>query len=228
MKTSIHTLAWDNISEKVIGTHKKVTEHFNLNVNYYHQNSPHGIWMKDVLNQSSDDVVGFLDIDCVPTNKHVVPFVQNYVFDNQTFLGITQCSSFPGPEPEQRYHIYAAPSFYFIYREKWIDLGCPGFAEGNNCDVGQCTTKTAEHATLPYQCLYPTHYDKPASYPEWRLSNYGYYGIGTHYQGGVYHLYESRNNNNIDLFVSRCDQIIDGTFSTSGMKKTFDIPYDWA
>ena len=51
----------------------------------------------------------------------------------------------------------------------------------------------------------------------WRLSNYGYYGIGTLYDNKIYHLFESRWGDHIELFEKRCNQIIEGTFDTSNM-----------
>jgi len=220
MKSSLHTLAWDNVNLAVVESHKNVTKHFNLDVNYYHQNTPHGLWIHQVLHKSTEDVVGFLDIDCVPVNNNIIKQVQEYVYDNQTFMGTAQISGHQ--DFVNRCHVFAAPCFFFIYREKWFELGCPAFGEANNCDVAQFVSKKAESVGFSYRCLYPTHYDKKATEPTWKLNNYGNYGIGTHYRGGVYHLYESRNNTNIDLFVKRCNEIINGSFSTQDMYPTFD------
>ena len=43
------------------------------------------------------------------------------------------------------------------------------------------------------------------------------YGIGTYYEGGVYHLFESRLNENTKIFEKRCEQILNDTFTTEGM-----------
>jgi hypothetical protein len=221
MKTSIHTLVWNqSVDSMVIESHKKVTNHLGLNVNYYHENSPHGGWINRTLKESSDDVVGFFDIDCVPTNKDIVKYAQEYVYTNKTLIGTAQTSNHMGFVA--RNHVFAAPAFFFIHREKWFELGCPSFSEADGCDVAQCVTRKAEEAGLRYQCLYPTHWERESSSGAWRLGNYGLYGIGTHYRGGVYHLYESRLNQNIDLFAKRCNEIVSNIFSTADMRSSFD------
>ena len=218
IKNSIHTLVWNNsVDSAVIDAHQKVTKYFNLNINYHYINMSHGMWIDNILKESTDDFIGFLDIDCIPVNKNIIPITQKYVFNNQTFLGIAQASSHLNFE--HKYHIFAAPAFFFIYRKKWNDLGCPSFVESDNCDVAQFVTRKAENLGLYYQCLYPTHYD----IQRWKLGNYGFFGIGTHYTGGVYHLYESRCNNNIDLFIKRCSEVVSGTFSTDNMKTSFNL-----
>lgn len=215
IKYSIHTLVWNNsVNQTIVDSHKLVLNHFNLNINYDYNNISHGLWIDNILKQSEDDVVGFLDIDCVPTNCSIIPKVIKYVFDHQTFIGIAQSSShFTN---EHALHIFAAPAFFFIYRATWYSLGCPSFLEKDNCDVAQYVTRKAESLGCNYKCLFPTHYD----IKRWKLGNYGFFGNGTHYEGGIYHLYESRCNNNIDLFAKRCDQIIKNSFSTSEMNNS--------
>ncbi len=45
------------------------------------------------------------------------------------------------------------------------------------------------------------------------LSNLGYYGIGTVFDNSIYHLYQSRMAENIELFVKRCDQVTEDNFT---------------
>lgn len=218
IKNSIHTLVWNNsVNSTVIDSHQRINKYFNLNINYHYINISHGIWIDNILKESTDDVVGFLDIDCIPVNQNIVPLTQEYVFKHKTFLGIAQASNHFNSE--NTYHIFAAPAFFFIYREKWHELGCPSFTERGDCDIAQFVTRKAENLGLQYRCLYPTHYD----IQRWRLGNYGFFGIGTYYNGGIYHLYESRCNSNVDLFVRRCNEVIDGTFSTNTMNSAFDL-----
>jgi hypothetical protein len=60
----------------------------------------------------------------------------------------------------------------------------------------------------------PTYFEKPSSEGIWPLSNLCYYGIGTVFDNSIYHLYQSRMAENIEMFVKRCDQVIDGSFNT--------------
>jgi hypothetical protein len=72
----------------------------------------------------------------------------------------------------------------------------------------------AEDKSMKYRALMPTYFEKPSSEGIWPLSNLGYYGIGTVFDNSIYHLYQSRMAENIEMFVKRCDQVIDDTFNT--------------
>jgi hypothetical protein len=220
MSYVIHTLVWDNIASDVVRWHKQLTQHFQLPVVYTHENTPHGAWMDRTLHAASEDVVGFFDIDCVPTNTAIVDYAVTYANTYRTFLGTAQATNHIGHEP--RCHIFAAPAFFFIQRAAWHEIGAPSFAEAENCDVAQYVSKTAERAGRRYKCLYPTHWENQSTDGAWRLGNYGLYGIGTHYRGGVYHLYQSRYNYNVELFAKRCEEIIAGTFTVDDMHSTFE------
>jgi hypothetical protein len=218
---NIHTLVWDNVSPDVVSAHKRVTRHFNLPITYWHENTPHGAWIDRVLHDTKPGtVVGFFDTDCVPTNLAVVESAAAYAFTGRTFLGVAQATNHISHE--HRSHIFAAPSFFFIYADAWRELGCPSFSETENCDVAQNVSRVAERAGLRYKCLYPTNWEREAVDGVWRLGNYGVFGIGTHYRGGVYHLYQSRLNYNVELFSARCAEIISGAFTTNDMRSSFE------
>jgi hypothetical protein len=65
----------------------------------------------------------------------------------------------------------------------------------------------------------PTHYEKPSKEGIWNLGPLGQYGIGTVFSDTVYHLYQGRYNDNVELFVKRCNEVIAGTFSTVKFKQ---------
>lgn len=210
-----HVLAWPNVDPRVIAAQKAVFEHFDLDVEYTHERVPHGVWMNDTLSKAyNDELVGFFDVDCVPTNTQVLQKAMFWATVNKSFVGVAQVSNHIKPAS----HVYAAPAFYVMYRDAWMDLNCPTFSETASSDVAENVSYAAEYAGLPYRCLYPTHFEKESRDGAWRLGNYGHYGIGTHFAGGIYHLYQGRFSDNVQLFVTRCSQIIDGTFSTVGMK----------
>ena len=52
----------------------------------------------------------------------------------------------------------------------------------------------------------------------WRLGNYGTYGIGSVFAERVFHLYQGRFADNVDLFVQVCSSIRNGSFSTAGYR----------
>lgn len=220
MKVSIHSLYWNN-GIRLYESNKKVSDFFGLNVNYHNLDGiRHGNWMNAVLEQcDTEEVVGFFDIDCVPTNKTIVEKSIQYVIKNDSFIGIAQASNHIPPCS----HIFAAPAFFFITKNCYEKLGKPSFSENQRSDVAEEVSYRAEESGVKYTCLYPTHYERPSTEGVWNLGNYGKFAIGTHFQGGVYHLYQGRFQNNVELFEKRCDQIVNKTFTTDGMIQSLEV-----
>lgn len=211
---SWHSLAWPNIDPRMMSAQRAVMEHIGIKINYTHQEISHGVWMDHIMRESKSDIVGFFDIDCVPTNAYIIKECVDYVAEFKTFIGLAQVSNHIG----YRNHIFAAPCFFLMWRDCWLSLRRPSFmAIKRKCDVAENVSFQAEIAHIPYRALYPTHYEKNPPGSIWNLANYGRYGVGTHYQGGFYHLFNSRTNENIELFAQRCSEIMSGNFSTDGM-----------
>lgn len=208
----IYTLYWDN-SEYLIESHKKVTDHFKLNVNYHHVHGlQHGEYMNTVMKQSKSDIIGFMDPDCVPIYREVVDEAIGYVNSKETMIGCAQSSNHIYPYS----HIFAAPCFFFIDKKRWESLNSPSFLEDAQSDVAENVSRVFELNRVPYKAYYPTHFEREPIEGAWPLSNYGYFGIGTVFNKSIYHLYQGRYQQNMDLFRRRCDEIVNGTFSTEG------------
>lgn len=210
MKIEFNTLHWYNTPSEIIDSHKKVTEHFNIPVNYYPENINHGTWMYRVCKNSSSDIIGFFDSDCIPLNYNKILECVKYVNLSKTFLGVAQVSNHIPPKT----HIYAAPAFYLIHKQCFENLQV-SFTETKRSDVGEELTYTAESLGMRYRCLYPDTFEKEPTEGLWPLSNYGYYGIGTTFEDTVYHLYQARMGQNIKLFAQRCQEVIEGKFDNS-------------
>ena len=213
VNVEFHTLCWPSADGKLVSAHSKVCKHFGLDVAYTVEEVPHGMWMDNILAHSTADVVGFLDVDCIPLNRQVVEQAITYAGQNQSMIGIAQVSNHIPPAS----HIFAAPAFFFIWRETWDKLGRPTFAETPQADVAENVSYAAEMARLPFRTLFPTHYTKAPDEGIWKLHSYGVYGIGTVFEGGVYHLYQGRFPDNVDLFVKTCEEVVNGTFTTKGL-----------
>ena len=196
----IHVLAWDNVDQRIIDAQKSVLDHFKLEYTLHRENVDHGQWMNSVMESSTDEVVGFLDVDCVPLNSQIVPAARTYCEKNKSFIGIAQTSNHIPPAA----HIYAAPAFFFINRQAWLNLGKPTFAVTPSSDVAENVSYAAEERGLPYRALYPVKCAEPL----WRLGNYGMYGIGTEFIGGIYHLYQSRMSENMKMFERVCEEVV--------------------
>lgn len=219
MKISLHTLYWDN-GARLVEAQKKVMNHFNIDITYHNLNgASHGQWMNWIADNDDSDVIGFIDNDCVPTNREILKQCITYAYKNESFISGAQATNHIKPCS----HIFTAPCFFIISKKCYEKLGRPTFSETPRSDVCEEICYIAEDAGIKYRALYPTHFERPSIEGLWALSNYGYYGIGTHFIGGIYHLYQGRYQKNVELFEQRCQEIIDGTFSINGMINCLDL-----
>lgn len=214
MLIQFHCLYWDNISPLMISAHQSVMQHFQIDMNYSHNHMlDHGVWMTSIMNQSSADLVVCLDIDCVPMNMHQLLRCCRWAYEHDSFVGLAQVSNHLPPKS----HVYAAPGFYCMSRMAYEHLGRPCFATTARSDVAEEVSYIAEANGLSYRALRPELFDRHPAEGIWRLSCLGCYGIGTVFEDTVYHLYEAREGTNIDLFLFRCNQIIQGRFDSTNM-----------
>lgn len=214
MNVSYYTLHWDNVDSRILESHKKVMSHFNIPIQYMDMNIDHGTWMTSIIRNTISDVYVFFDIDCVPLSKEVVDYSINYAIENNSMIGAAQVSNHIPPFT----HVFVAPCFFVISRSCYEELGKPSFYPTMRSDVAEEVSYVAEERGKRYKCFYPIKFDGvPKKDGVWRLSNYGYYGIGTLYDNKIYHLFESRWGDHIELFQKRCNQIIEGNFDTSTM-----------
>jgi len=210
MKVEFASLHWDNVDQEMLAAHKRVMEYFKIPMNYHnHTGFNHGMWMQWVINNSDSDVIVVMEPDCIPLNKNFIDYIK-YAYRHETFVGIAQVSNHIPPKS----HIYAAPGFYAISKKAYDKLGRPGFTETRRSDTAEEISYIAEEQGLKYRALMPTYFEKPSSEGLWPLSNLGYYGIGTVFDNSIYHLYQSRMAENIEMFVKRCDQVIKNKFNT--------------
>lgn len=214
MRAEIHCLAWTSVDPKIVKGHTDVCKHLGLTVNYTIQNVRHGLWMDNIMENTDADVVLFLDIDCVPTNKDVVDKAIAWVMQHGTFIGIAQASNHIPPYS----HIFAAPAFYAISKACWVKMNKPTFMETEQADVAENVSYAAEMMRINYKTLYPTHYFKAPTEGIWKLHTYGEYGIGTHFEGGIFHLYQGRMPQNAEFFAHTCKSIQEGTFNLERFK----------
>ena len=211
MKVEFNSLHWDNVDKDMLAAHKRVMEFFNIPMNYHNLDGfNHGSWMEWVINKSVSDVIVFMEPDCIPLDKKIFEYIK-YANRNETFAGIAQVSNHIPP----RSHIYAAPGFYAISKKAYEKLGRPPFSETLRSDTAEEICYVAEQRGMKYRALMPTYFEKPSSEGLWPLSNLGYYGIGTVFDNTIYHLYQSRMAENIEMFVKRCDEVINGRFTTT-------------
>lgn len=221
LKVSINTFYYPGTNIEFVNAHKNVLKHFNIPVNYYEQQIHHAQFMEEVINRSDADVVGFLDIDCVPLTKDAVGDLVRYVVKNKSIAGNVQATNHLYPMS----HLFIAPSCFFIWKPLYDAIGKPSFFPTQHTDVAQNVCRIAEEYGVRSKAFYPTHFEDEPEEGVWWLHNYGLYGVGTVFDGKFYHLFQSRFQKNVDLFIKRCSQIVNGTFSTDGMFNSRDFDF---
>lgn len=222
LKVSLNSLYWPGSDPRIVEGHKSVTKHFGLSVNYHEERINHGYWMENVLKESDADVVGFFDIDCVPIKKEAVLNLLKYAAKNKSIAGCAQASNHIAPMT----HIYVAACAIFIYKPLYVALGYPTLSETTNSDTAENLSYAAEANGVRMKALYPTKFENEPEEGVWRLNNYGFFGIGTVFgDDQFYHLYQSRFDQNIELFAKRCEQIVSGGFTSKDFHQSTNFDY---
>lgn len=221
IKISINTFYYPGSNEKFVQAHKNVMKHFNIPVNYVEKTIQHAEFMEETIRSSDADVVGFLDIDCIPLTKNSINDLVKYVAKNKSIAGNVQATNHLYPMS----HLFVAPSCFFIWKDLYKVMGSPTFYPTDQTDVAQYVSHIAEQYGVRPKALYPTHFEDEPEEGVWWLHNYGLYGVGTVFDGKFYHLFQSRFEKNIEMFIKRCDEVIAGTFNTDGMhdSRNFDF-----
>ena len=231
MKVKFNTFYTDDIPSFVVDLHKEICKGFQFEVNYHVEKKKpvdekngyiypgyreHGEFMDHVLKTSEDEVVAFLDIDCLPTNKWNIEDTFNYVNSTKSFAGNAQNVSH---QPSRNF-IYAAASFLVIHKDSWKLLGEPSmiYQEKQNgmlLDTAARLTHRANQIGHDYQLYLPCGYDLPFDTPV-KLGPYGWYGRGTHYYN-TWHLFrvsEIHNNEEMkNLWLNTAYDILESNIS---------------
>ena len=214
MKAEIHTLNWPESDERIRKNQASVFQHFQLPLKQHRIRADHSLWMDAMLNQSRADVVLFVDNDCVPLNRQAVMEAISWAGKHKSFLGLAQASN----HINHGTHVFAAPAFLAIERSAWLNLGRPSCQPTARGDVAEELSWRAEEEGLSYRAWYPSHYHHPSREGLWQLGNYGTYGIGSVFAERVFHLYQGRFADNVDLFEMVCQQICTDQFTTDGYR----------
>jgi hypothetical protein len=247
MTYKIYTCASRTLDESLVNAHKKVIKHFNIEIEYIRDFAfwaQHPQILNDLINGCDADVVGFMDIDFIPFSKEAIIRDVNYVYDNDTFIGIAQpipgsgynqigeCN-FPLPEFKQgnnktvRMYQNVCTPYFLIKKTCYEKLGKPTFANTHRSDTGGEISYAAHVAGINYRLYYPTCFEKPFvnidNLAINRLGNYGFYGVGTVYPNVGYHLVQVKSDINTELFIKRCDDVINNRFTTQGFYDCQDV-----
>jgi len=209
VKVSINTLYWDNTDQNVIDYHKKVMKYFDLDVHYTQQNINHGLWIDSILTKGDADVFVFMDSDCIPLKREAIDEAIQYCA-NGYMVGnaqVTNCI-------RAKHDLFCAPSFLVISRPYYERIGKPSAVNNKRSDVAQELTRAAVDAELRLKMNFPTSFQSVPAGGIWRLSGYGYYGIGTIFDDKIYHLFQTRFKQNVELFKDTAGCVLRGDLAS--------------
>jgi len=201
MNAAIFSLYWDNIDPRVVDYQKKVMDHFKLQINQHKIHGlDHGEWMDWTLQRHDNlDVLVFFDIDCIPLNGEKVGHCIEKA-SRGILIGNEQASNHLDPS-----RLFAAPSFLCVNRRFWSGVGKPSCKATYDGDVAQMLTDSWNYRKLPVEFL-PV---KDFEVAKWNLPDRPMsYGIGTNYNDTTYHLFEVRENVNVERFVKKAKEIL--------------------
>lgn len=251
MTYKIYTCASRTLDESFVNAHKKVIKHFNIEIEYIRDFdfcTQHPQILNDLINGCDADVVGFMDVDFIPFSKESIIRDANYVYDNDTFIAIAhpipgsgynqlRQDRMPRFDYEQgnnktvRMYQNVCTPYFLIKKTCYEKLGKPTFVNNHRSDTGGEISYAAHVAGINYRLYYPSCFEKTFSNRDnlriARLGNYGFYGVGTVYPNVGYHLIQVQDqvesDANKELFIKRCDDVINNRFTTQGFYDCQDV-----
>lgn len=188
-----HSFYTSNLPKQIVDDHKRCSERIGLEVCYHEYPSfntfdeaffAHGEFETRMMEDETDDVVCFIDVDCLPTSEEVLYSAYSWAKANDSFVGNAQNIG----HMQHRNYLYAAPGLIIISKKAWEKLGKPSFKayhipldNGGELliDTAQEITNRANQIGMDYQLIYPIGFDSHRC----RLAHYGYIGKGTLYPG---------------------------------------------
>ena len=180
----IVALYWDNVDPRIVAAQRDVFAHLGFGVDQRERTGmAHGEFLDAYMSElDADDVALLTDIDCFPLNREIVARAFARAREGAIF-GCAQSTNHIDPD-----RLFVAPMFMAISRRTWDALGRPSFKPDAGNDVAQRLNDIAKAQGVDIEMLPPFG----AIVPKWRLGDVGFYGVGTFYRGGVFHLFESR------------------------------------
>lgn len=159
--------------------------------------------LADAVEQSKNDIIIFLDIDCVPLSDEALPFLAEGA-EQGLLVGAVQRAN----HVNNNAHLYVGPFSMGFSREKYYQLGCPTFTETYRGDVAEeLTYRWQEDNPRSIMFLWPSHVEQPL----WDLDGSYNFGLGTTYgqDSLFYHLFNARDPLTQQKFIIKCNQVLE-------------------
>lgn len=202
MSVTVISIYMDNISRDVVDyQYKCVSRCLPVGWSFiqYLSKVSHPEALEECLKLVTNDVVIFLDVDCIPLSKRALEYLYHHA--SRGFLtGAIQRAN----HISNQAHLYVGPFCMAFEVIKYKDLGSPSFKETYRGDVGEELTYRWEEHNQPLCFLYPSHVEAP----KWCITDSIKFGYGTTYQGMFYHTFCIRNPQHHKNFINKCKLVL--------------------
>jgi hypothetical protein len=199
----IFTVYNEKITKKIPELQKKVCDKFGVDLTQIKVDNwvSHGKSIDQVLNKIEDEneIITLLDIDVIPLNSDIIPNAIKWCKDN---IGIYAAAQRAVNINGSKKH--AAPAFMVFSIKTFNLLGRTSFETTYRSDCGGELTHIANEKNIQIKYLYPSHVERP----DFVLEDDIKFGMGTTYEGGIYHAFESRFTKNDHFFIKKCLEIL--------------------
>lgn len=201
MAIRIASMYWSNIAPGIIQAQADVFRHFGYAIDQQEATgTAHDAWLYAYMSSlGEDDIAVFVDIDCIPTQRDAVEKAVAAAAAGRLY-GCAQSANHT-TDPD---FVYAGPMFMALGKDTWTRIGKPSFGIDASNDVAARVTRQALAAGVQVELIWP----RMVCLPRWRLSTEGVFGIGTFYDTGVFHLFESRASAFGKLFSDVATQVL--------------------
>jgi len=189
-----------NIPEEVLFYQKKVFQKFGYNLNQIHFHDSHAKAIDRYLTGNNWEFVSLFDVDSIPLHRNVLHNAIKTCTHNNAIYGCAQQAS----HLLNRF-IYAAPSFINFTYTTYEKLGKPSFSQTERADVGGEVTLRCREVGVAVNLLFPTHAEEKI----WSLGEHHMFGLGTTYEGQVYHAFRIRRDGHAHRFIEKCKAVLD-------------------
>lgn len=181
------------VNPEVKAYQKRVFRYFGLEITQIETEMPHDEALTSYMGEAKDyGRLSIWDIDAIPTTSQLP-------FDDENLCGIAQQAHHIEGKP-----IYVGVAFITFTEEMFDSWGRPVFFASGKHDTGGEVTEAAG-GFGNCRSLWPLHVEKP----KWDLGPNSTFGLGTTYQGGIYHAFELRMGND-RMFIQKCKEVLDG------------------
>lgn len=193
-----------NIKKEIINSQKAVFNYLEIELIQCESEMSHGDFLTTAVPLYLDKkLIVCFDVDCVPLSKYAIISILKDIDDERTLAGAIQTAN----HKLEGKNIYIGPFFMAFSSKLFRSLRPIDFNEDSSHDVGgQITSKCLENG-FNVKYWFPTD----VQIPKWYLYPNGYFGIGTTYNGLVFHNFEIRKNLGIS-FKKMCSSILRGSY----------------